>query len=209
MGKLVEYWLKLQLPKEIAQSFRRSKAPTFENYIKRQFPSEEELDSDTDTWTYGEPIETYINQMFDEDEEKIFRKALAAANRKVRVMYKENGTTKYGWISKRKNSGALITRVWGKSTPSIVVSGVETQPNDTDLAFPENCAGTMLIDTMSFYQKLAKSEISTLIGTKKPRFNIEWESKFRSDRFRGLEKHTVMVDGKSRMRTGYFVPEEE
>merc|ERR550525_1513591 len=50
--------------------------------------------------------------------------------------------------------------------------------------------------TMSFYQKLAKSEISTLIGTKKPRFNIEWESKFRSDRFRGLEKHTVMVDGK-------------
>merc|ERR550534_3057542 len=60
--------------------------------------------------------------------------------------------------------------------------------------------------TMSFYQKLAKSEISTLIGTKKPRFNIEWESKFRSDRFRGLEKHTVMVDGKSRMRTGYFVP---
>jgi hypothetical protein len=241
--KLVEDWMKLHLPKEIAQSFRRSKAPTFENYIKRQFPSEEELDSDTDTWTYGEPIETYINQMFDEDEEKIFRKALAAANRKVRVMYKENGTTKYGWISKRKNSGALITRVWGKSTPSIVVSGVETQPNDTDLAFPENCAGTMLIDTMnfmnsnkknttvkftnqngkkserveshcakptmSFYQKLAKSEISTLIGTKKPRFNIEWESKFRSDRFRGLEKHTVMVDGKSRMRTGYFVPEEE
>jgi len=62
---------------------------------------------------------------------------------------------------------------------------------------------------MSFYQNLAKSEISTLIGTKKPRFNIEWESTFRSDRFRGLEKQTVMVQGKSRMRTGYFVPEEE
>jgi len=241
--KLVEDWMKLHLPKQMTQSFRRSRAPTFENYIKRQFPSEEELDSDSDTSTCCEPIETYIYQTFDADEEKIFRKALAAANRKVRVMYKENGTTKYGWISKRKNSGALITRVWGKSTPSIVVSGVETQPNDTDFARPEYCAGTMLIDTMnfmnsnmknttvkftnqngkkserveshrakptmSFYQKLAKSEISTLIGTKKPRFNIEWESKFRSDRFRGLEKQTVMVDGKSRMRTGYFVPEEE
>merc|ERR1719483_329153 len=46
---------------------------------------------------------------------------------------------------------------------------------------------------MTFYQNLAKSEISTLIGTKKPRFNIEWESTFRSDRFRGLEKQTVMV----------------
>jgi len=239
--KLVKAWMKLHLPKEMVQSFRRSKAPTFENYIDREIISEEELSEDN--WSYPESIETYINQTFDEDEEKIFRKALAAANRKVRVMYKENGATKYGWISKRKNSGALITRVWGKSTPSIVVSGVETQPNDTDLAFPEDCAGTMLIDTMnfmnsnkknttvkftdqngkkserveshkakptmSFYQKLAKSEISTLIGTKKPRFNIEWESKFRSDRFRGLEKQTVMVNGKSRMRTGYFVPEEE
>jgi len=239
--KLVKAWMKLHLPKEMVQSFRRSKAPTFENYIDREIISEEELSEDN--WSYPESIETYINQTFDEDEEKIFRKALAAANRKVRVMYKENGTTKYGWISKRKNSGALITRVWGKSTPSIVVSGVETQPNDTDLAFPEDCAGTMLIDTMnfmnsnkknttvkftdqngkkserveshkakptmSFYQKLAKSEISTLIGTKKPRFNIEWESKFRSDRFRGLEKQTVMVNGKSRMRTGYFVPEED
>jgi len=240
--KLVAEWMKLHLPKEMAQSFRRSKAPTFENYIDREILSEEELSQDD--WDYCETIETYINQMFDEDEGKIFRKALAAANRKVRVMYKENGTTKYGWISKRKNSGALITRVWGKSTPSIVVSGVETQPNDTDFARPEDCVGTMLIDTMnfmnsnkknttvkftnqngkkserveshfakptmSFYQNLAKSEISTLIGTKKPRFNIEWESKFRSDRFRGLEKQTVKCpDGKSRMRTGYFIPEEE
>jgi len=158
-------------------------------------------------------------------------------------MYKENGATKYGWISKRKNSGALIKRIYGKSTPKIVVSGVETQPYDGDFANPERCEGTMLIDvmnfiesntknttvkytdafgkkcerveshkckpTMSFYQNLAKSEISTLIGTKKPRFNIEWDSSFRSDRFRGLEKQTVMVQGKSRMRTGYYIPEEE
>jgi len=62
---------------------------------------------------------------------------------------------------------------------------------------------------MSFYENLAKSAISGIIGTKKPRFNIEWDAQFRSDRFRGLEKQTMMVDGKSRMRTGYFVPDDE
>merc|ERR1711862_621521 len=47
---------------------------------------------------------------------------------------------------------------------------------------------------MSFYENLAKSAISGIIGTKKPRFNIEWNAQFRSDRFRGLEKQTMMVD---------------
>jgi len=239
--KLVENWMKLHLPKEMVQSLRRSNwegkpietLENFEEYIENSSLDEEECKT----------IEDYINETFDEHEANIFRKALAAANRKVKVMYKENGATKYGWISKRKNSGALITRLYGKSTPKIVVSGVETQPYDGDFARPERCEGTMLIDvmnfiesntknttvkytnadgkkcerveshkckpTMSFYQNLAKSEISTLIGTKKPRFNIEWDSSFRSDRFRGLEKQTVMVQGKSRMRTGYFVPEEE
>lgn len=231
--KLVKKWMELHLPKEMVQSFRRSKAPTFEEYIEDRFIIDED----------AEPLETYISETFDEDEEKIFRKAVAAANRKVKVMYKENGINKYGWISKRKNSGALITRLYGKSTPQIVVSGVETQPRDTDFARPENCEGTMLIDvmkyiethtknttvkfsdkhgkkserienhrckpTMSFYQDLAKSEISTLIGTKKARFNVDWQSKFRSDRFRGLEKQTVIVEGKSRMRTGYYIPNQE
>jgi len=239
--KLVENWMKLHLPREMVQSLRRSNwkgeiietLENFEEYIASMSLDPEECKT----------IEDYITETFDEHEANIFRKALAAANRKVKVMYKENGATKYGWISKRKNSGALIKRIYGKSTPKIVVSGVETQPYDGDFANPERCEGTMLIDvmnfiesntknttvkytdafgkkcerveshkckpTMSFYQNLAKSEISTLIGTKKPRFNIEWDSSFRSDRFRGLEKQTVMVQGKSRMRTGYFVPEEE
>jgi len=239
--KLVENWMKLHLPREMVQSLRRSNwkgeiietLENFEEYIASMSLDPEECKT----------IEDYITETFDEHEANIFRKALAAANRKVKVMYKENGATKYGWISKRKNSGALITRLYGKSTPKIVVSGVETQPYDGDFANPERCEGTMLIDvmnfiesntknttvkytnadgkkcerveshkckpTMSFYQNLAKSEISTLIGTKKPRFNIEWDSSFRSDRFRGLEKQTVMVQGKSRMRTGYYIPEEE
>merc|ERR1711929_1540 len=206
----VENWMKLHLPKEMVQSLRRSNwegkpietLENFEEYIENSSLDEEECKT----------IEEYINETFDEHEASIFRKALAAANRKVKVMYKENGTTKYGWISKRKNSGALITRLYGKSTPKIVVSGVETQPYDGDFARPERCEGTMLIDvmnfiesntknttvkytnadgkkcerveshkckpTMSFYQNLAKSEISTLIGTKKPRFNIEWDISF-------------------------------
>jgi len=105
--KLVENWMKLHLPKEMVQSLRRSDwegkpietLENFEEYIENTSLGEEE----------GEPIETYINETFDEHEANIFRKALAAANRKVKVMYKENGATKYGWISKRKNSGALIS----------------------------------------------------------------------------------------------------
>merc|ERR1719429_75567 len=50
--KLVEAWMKLHLPKEMAQSFRRSKAPTFEKHIEREFISEEELSQDD--WDYCE-----------------------------------------------------------------------------------------------------------------------------------------------------------
>merc|ERR1712007_29884 len=69
--KLVENWMKLHLPRKMVQSLRRS------------------------NWK-GEIIETlenfedYITETFDEHEANIFRKALAAANRKVKVMYKEN-----------------------------------------------------------------------------------------------------------------------
>lgn len=233
--ELVENWMQLHLPQEMVQSFRRDYA-TFEDYI-------ELLEDDE-----RDPMETYINEtFFDEDEQNIFRKALTAANRKVKVMYKENGITKYGWVSKRKNSGALIRRLYGKSTPTIVVSNIETLPTDLQMAqleeLEEIWGSSILVEAikfidsnmknttvkftnnsgkkiervekhnckpkMSFYENLAKSAISGIIGTKKPRFNIEWDAKFQSDRFGGLEKQTIMVDGKSRMRTGYFVPDNE
>lgn len=233
--ELVENWMQLHLPQEMVQSFRRDYA-TFEDYI-------ELLEDDE-----RDPMETYINEtFFDEDEQNIFRKALTAANRKVKVMYKQNGITKYGWVSKRKNSGALIRRLYGKSTPTIVVSNIETLPTDLQMAqleeLEEIWGSSILVEAikfidsnmknttvkftnnngkkiervekhnckpkMSFYENLAKSAISGIIGTKKPRFNIEWDAKFQSDRFGGLEKQTIMVDGKSRMRTGYFVPDNE
>jgi len=66
---------------------------------------------------------------------------------------------------------------------------------------------------MSFYKKLAKSEISSIVGSKASRFNIDWQSSFKSDRFRGLEKQSVLVQGKNglkpRMRTGYSIPHTE
>lgn len=241
---LVEDWMQLHLPQKLVQSFREEESEeyeyaTFEDHIDNTIFDDERT-----------PMETYISHTFsDEDEQNIFRKASTAANRKVKVMYKENGITKYGWISKRKNSGALIRRLYGKSTPTIVVSNIQALPTPLqmdrreELEEEESLEGSILLEAMkfidsnmknttvkftnfngkkiesvekhnckpkmSFYENLAKSAISGIIGTKKPRFNIEWDAQFRSDRFRGLEKQTMMVDGKSRMRTGYFVPDDE
>lgn len=241
---LVEDWMQLHLPQKLVQSFREEESEeyeyaTFEDHIDNTIFDDERT-----------PMETYISHTFqDEDEQNIFRKASTAANRKVKVMYKENGITKYGWISKRKNSGALIRRLYGKSTPTIVVSNIQALPTPLqmdrreELEEEESLEGSILLEAMkfidsnmknttvkfknfngkkiesvekhnckpkmSFYENLAKSAISGIIGTKKARFNIEWDAQFRSDRFRGLEKQTMMVDGKSRMRTGYFVPDGE
>jgi len=239
---LVEDWMQLHLPQKLVQSFREEESEeyeyaTFEDHIDNTIFDDERT-----------PMETYISHTFlDEDEQNIFRKASTAANRKVKVMYKENGITKYGWISKRKNSGALIRRLYGKSTPTIVVSNIQALPTNYQMdrreEWEESFEGSILVEAMkfidsnmknttvkvtnfngkkiesvekhnckpkmSFYENLAKSAISGIIGTKKPRFNIEWDAQFRSDRFRGLEKQTMMVDGKSRMRTGYFVPDDE
>jgi len=242
---LVADWMQLHLPQEMVQTFRRRyrsgkqeyEYATFEDHIDKTFLEDERA-----------PMETYISETFlDEDEQNVFRKASTAANRKVKVMYKENGITKYGWISKRKNSGALIRRLYGKSTPTIVVSNIQALPTNYQMdrreEWEESFEGSILVEAMkfidsnmknttvkvtnfngkkiesvekhnckpkmSFYENLAKSAISGIIGTKKPRFNIEWDAQFRSDRFRGLEKQTMMVDGKSRMRTGYFVPDDE
>merc|ERR1719394_2420080 len=241
---LVEDWMQLHLPQKLVQSFREEESEeyeyaTFEDHIDNTIFDNEPT-----------PMETYISHTFlDEDEQNILRKASTAANRKVKVMYKENGITKYGWISKRKNSGALIRRLYGKSTPTIVVSNIQALPTPLqmdrreEVEEEESLEGSILLEAMkfidsnmknttvkftnfsgkkiesvekhnckpkmSFYENLAKSAISGIIGTKKARFNIEWDAQFRSDLFRGLEKQTMMVDGKSRMRTGYFVPDDE
>lgn len=238
---LVENWMQLHLPQEMVQTFPRRYRSGKEQYEYATF--EDHIDK-TIVEVKDTPMETYISEtFFDEDEQNVFRKAFTAANRKVKVMYKENGITKYGWISKRKNSGALIRRLYGKSTPKIVVSNVQSLPTDYHYSLEGLEEGSILVEAMkfidsnmknttvkvtnfngkkiesvekhnckpkmSFYENLAKSAISGIIGTKKARFNIEWDAQFRSDRFRGLEKQTMMVDGKSRMRTGYFVPDDE
>lgn len=251
---LVESWMQLHLPQEMVtqkmlKSFRRrnrSGEEQSEEYEYRYATFEDHIDN-TILEVKDTPMETYVSETFDEDEQNVFRKAFTAANRKVKVMYKENGITKYGWISKRKNSGVLIRRLYGKSTPTIVVSNIQALPTNYQMdrreELEESFEGSILVEAMkfidsntknttvkftnfngkkiesvekhnckpkmSFYENLAKSAISGIIGTKKPRFNIEWDAQFRSDRFRGLEKQTMMVDGKSRMRTGYFVPDDE
>merc|ERR1712200_210316 len=60
---------------------------------------------------------------------------------------------------------------------------------------------------MSFYTKLAKSEIAKIIGSK--RFNISWEGDFKLARYRGLATTRVVChDGKTRLRNGYHVPND-
>jgi len=255
---LVEDWMQLHLPEEMVQTFRRRNQSGEETEQSEENEKEESEEYEYATFedhidntifeVKDTPMETYIGEtFFDEDEQNVFRKAFTTANRKVKVMYKENGITKYGWISKRKNSGALIRRLYGKSTPTIVVSNIQALPTNYQMdrreEFEESLEGSILVEAMkfidsnmknttvkltnfdgkklesvekhnckpkmSFYENLAKSAISGIIGTKKARFNIEWDAQFRSDRFRGLEKQTMMVDGKSRMRTGYFVPDDE
>jgi len=231
---LVREWMQLHLPARLFYDFGKSKAPTLEEFIN-------------DKWVvYGEDLLAFFAEKiyrFDEAKIAIFRKAVAAASRKVKVVYFENGVEKTGWISKRKNSGPLISRIYGKSAPQVVISGVRTEIRDSDFANPQACDGTFVPDamkffnehtkttmikyynfkgeakertethhchpTMAFFKSLARSEIAAIIGSKKSRFAIDWQSEFRSDRFRGLEKETVIVDGKKRMHTGYHVASDE
>jgi len=233
--ELVREWMYLHLPASLAYDFGSSSAPTLEEFIDEKWF----VDADDDLLVF------FAQKIYRFDEAKlaIFRKAVAAASRKVKIVYFENGEEKTGWISKRKNSGALISRVYGSSAPKVVISGVQTQFRDTHFGNPESCEGTFVPDamnffnehtkttmikyynekgeakentethhcrpTMAFFKNLAKSEISEIIGSKKSRFAIEWQSKFRRDRFRGLEKETVLVDGKKKMRTGYHIPSED
>jgi len=235
--ELVREWMCLHLPANLYYDFGSSSAPTLEDFIDEKW---EVYHNDDLLMFFAQKI-----YRFDEAKVAIFRKAVAAASRKVKIVYFENGEEKTGWISKRKNSGALISRVYGNSAPKVVISGVRTQFRKSDLEIEDQkrFEGTFVPDamnffdehtkttsikyynekgeakentethhcrpTMAFFKNLAKSEISQIIGSKKSRFTIDWQSKFRRDRFRGLEKETVVVDGKNRMRTGYHVPSED
>lgn len=237
--ELVYEWMALHLPEhmvleELVKERTIEKFPSFEDYV-------------------GD-IDEFAAFKFEEEEQNIFLKALKAANRKVKVMWIENGIEKYGWISKKKNSKssegkktkALITRVFGSAAPKVHIHGVSADIEDVnavdrrkpfrelaedDITFAkdalkyskEHTKNTTIKDywgepktvnrkcfpPMSFYKKLVKSEVCGIIGSKMSRFNIDWDGKFVSDRFCGLEKAKVVCnDGKTRYRTGYYTPDD-
>jgi len=217
-------------------------------FAKRTFPHEhEEFVQDVRAATRAmkvaaktesSTLEAFAKLTYTKAYRKEFLKAAKAANRKVKVMWTENGVERCGWISKRKNNKSvcgkktkpLITRVMGAtSAPKVEVFNIKAEiprlvqrldctfakdawhykenakrkvpsryfegENDTVHCFPP----------MSFYTKLAKSEIAEIIGSK--RFNISWQGDFKLDRYRGLEKKRVVCgDGKTRLKNGYYIP---
>jgi len=186
-------------------------------------------------------LEAFAKMTYTADDQKEFLKAAKAANRKVKVMWTENGIEKSGWISKRKNKKSaeiadgrktkpLITRVMGATAaPKVEVFNVKSnipsfvQRLDCSFSkdawhYKENAKRKVpsrhvkgaddivrCFPPMSFYTKLARSDIAKLIGSK--RFSISWEGEFKLDRYRGMEKKRVICDdGKTRLKNGYYLP---
>lgn len=246
--KLVSEWMRLHLNEVMLVDFKRSSTLSFEAFIERNCY---DLDCSED----DDLIELFMEHAgYDSYEQNVFKKAVAAANRKVKVMFYDNGVQKFGWISKKKNSGPLIRRVFGKPVPSVVVSAVDTMPaeeyirmvphmkskdadegsdseSEPEPTFVTDCMEFIKTHTkntthkdwtgkektttkhayppMSFYKDLAKAEIRALIGSAKTRFNLNWEGTFNQARFYGLEKeYAVCNDGKKRLRTGYYAPND-
>jgi hypothetical protein len=185
-------------------------------------------------------LAAFAELTYEEEYRNEFLKAAKVANRKVKVMWIENGVEKCGWISKRKNNKSsggkrtkpLITRVMGATAaPQVQVFNIsadipsllprhdcsfskdawhykETAKRKVPSRYHEGEFDTVrCFPPMSFYNKLARSEIAKLVGSK--RFAISWEGKFKQNRYRGLEKERVVCeDGKTRLRTGYYIPND-
>jgi len=188
--------------------------------------------------TEASTLEAFADLTYSEAYREKFVGVAKAANRKVKVMWTENGVENCGWISKKKNNKAvggkktkpLITRVMGATAaPQVQVfnisADIPSKISAVDCTFSKDAwhfkekakrkvpsrfvngedETVHCFPPMSFYNKLAKSEIAKIIGSK--RFNISWEGKFKLDRYRGLEKERVVCDdGKTRYRTGYYIP---
>jgi hypothetical protein len=121
---LVKEWMHSHLS-ACLYDFGKSSQPTFEEYIKRECESKFEDDL----------LKRFAKTKLGEYEAEEFLKAAKAANRKVKIMFtNEEGVEEYGWISKRKNSGPQIARIYGSAAPQIVLSGIETDKNQISFA---------------------------------------------------------------------------
>jgi len=261
--KLVVEWMSLHLPENmICEKLSNSNAQNFDEHIERALVVNslkkwvEHLEDATQamkvaatqamkvaTKTETGTLEAFAKMTYTADDQKEFLKAAKAANRKVKVMWTENGIEKCGWISKRKNKKSaeiadgrktkpLITRVMGATAaPKVKVFNVKSnipsfvQRLDCSFSkdawhYKENAKRKVpsrhvkgaddivrCFPPMSFYTKLARSDIAKLIGSK--RFSISWEGEFKLDRYRGMEKKRVICDdGKTRLKNGYYLPND-
>jgi len=131
---------------------------------------------------------------------EFFLKQIRVADRKVKVAVTLDGEVKYGWISKRKQSGPMIQRVFGSSLPVVQVDNLGDASNCT-FAFAEELRKfrnehSFRMPPRAFYNNLLKKAT----GCKK----VEWEFRWVQNRSLGMDTQTLS-DG--RLRTGYYQPE--
>merc|ERR1711953_1048786 len=147
MGELVIEWMSLHLPKKmVCKELRESSARNFDEYIERALILDglknDEFVQDVRAATRAmkvaaktesSTLEAFAKLTYTKAYRKEFLKAAKAANRKVKVMWIENGVEQCGWISKRKNNKVvggkktkpLITRVMGAtSAPKVEVYNI-------------------------------------------------------------------------------------
>lgn len=117
-------------------------------------------------------------------------KQMCVANRKVKVAVNIDGEVKFGWISRRKNSGPMITRVL-HGLPCVAVSSLHLFFDNEVLTFRERNNGCM--PKKDFYKALLKNAT----GCDK----VELQTRWIPDRKKGTEVKTLP---KGRIQTGYY-----
>merc|ERR1712117_151191 len=210
MGELVVDWMSLHLPKDmVCEELLRSSAQNFDEYIERAL------------------ILNGLKKYEFNESEILYQLNKGRVEKCGWISKRKNNKSKDG-----KKTKPLITRVMGATAaPKVEVFNIKAdipsivQRLDRSFSkdawyYKENAQrkvpsryfeGESDIVTcfppMSFYTKLARSEIAKIIGSK--RFSISWEGEFKLDRYRGMvKKRVVCNDGKTRLKNGYHVPND-
>jgi len=158
-------------------------------HIKFPAPSRKEILNRGNDWN------SWVNSMgYNSRQIDSIMNQIRAADRKVKVAVNVDGEEKYGWISKRKNSGPMMVRVFGLGLPVVQVDSLGIAFSDEVRDF--RMENQRKMPRRNFYNALLKK--ATGCDT------VKWEARWVADRKLGLEVRTTS-DG--RVRTGYYQPD--
>jgi len=130
--------------------------------------------------------------------DSIFKQA-HAASRKVKIAVEVDGEEKFGWISKRKNSGPTIKRSYGYDLPTVRVDDLDSSFCGFGLSkdlqnFRD--ANNNRFPRKNFYSKMLKEATGCDV--------VRWEARWVPNRNLGMETKTL---ANGRLQTGYHKPE--